>query len=105
MKCEECEKAGATYTLRWGGVYPRTLMAFYPFMDDDGRRHYHDDNSGGGEYWKCSHGHYVTPPEKPSCWCGWPVTGTWADETREKNRLANERYLASYIRSHGCTPE
>lgn len=81
MKCKECEANGASYKLHWGGVYPSTLMAFYPFIDDAGERHYHDGNHGGGEYWKCTNGHTVNPDPVATCKCGWPVSGPFVNKS------------------------
>lgn len=100
IKCKDCEAAGTKYTLRWGGMSPRTMMAFYPFVDDQGRRHYHDGNSGGGEYWCCSNGHTVCEEEGPSCWCGWPLSGEYAEADR-KMRADYEAKRAALKRDHG----
>ena len=94
LKCAECEKEGKAYSLSYGGVSPRTCMGFAPFVDNQGRRHFHDGNRGGGEYWKCSNGHTVLEEEGPSCWCGWPVSGQWAEEDRKK-REDRERRIAA----------
>lgn len=91
--CKKCVAAGEKYSLRYGGVCARTCMGFYPFVDDEGRRHYHDSNTGGDEYWFCSNGHEVVEEEHPSCWCGWPITGKWAEEDR-KQREDRDRRIA-----------
>lgn len=91
IKCKSCEAAGTPYKLSYGGMYPRTCAAYSPFVDNDGKRHYHDGNSGGSEYWNCSNGHAVTPEQGPSCWCGWPITGAWADADRQRRKLIEER--------------
>lgn len=80
LKCDECEKTSTAYKLSFGGIYPMTDMAFCPFVDDEGKRHYHDGNSGGGEFWRCTNGHYVNEEKRPSCWCGWPISGAWAKD-------------------------
>lgn len=78
--CKKCVAAGEKYSLRYGGVCARTCMAFSPFVDDD-------------EYWFCSNGHEVVEEERPSCWCGWPITGKWAEEDR-KQREDRDRRIA-----------
>ncbi len=69
MICKECQKDGQKSTVT-GGFGTTTLLASYPFWDEDGRYHLHDYNTSRRRY-TCSRGHEWTEVERGSCWCGW----------------------------------
>jgi hypothetical protein len=69
MKCPVCIQEGQKSTLRdRGGT--RTLMACWPFYDEEGRHHHHDYNTSTYGY-TCSRGHEFSVARKGTCWCGW----------------------------------
>ncbi len=53
-----------------GGYGTTTLLASYPFWDEEGRYHLHDHNTSRRRY-TCSRGHEWVEVETGSCWCGW----------------------------------
>ena len=67
--CPECQMQGELSTVMVGSG-TRTLLASYPYWDEEGRYHFHDYNTSRYHY-SCSRGHQWAETETGSCWCGW----------------------------------
>lgn len=70
MICEKCATEGKTSRVRNTHIV-KTLGAYLPFYDKQGRQHFHDANMTNAEY-RCTNGHVWHTRGTGSCWCGWP---------------------------------
>lgn len=80
IDCPTCKKKGAQHTIQQLPDGPRTLIAWEPHQDKDGKTHHHDPNTHTSRY-KCSNGHEWSVASSRSCWCGW---GKPSKEREEK---------------------